>query len=179
MKSKLAILIAYALVLIAPVALNAQSVVQLQECKTYACNDPANHVIELDSKGQRGKVCFPHKTHETFINPDKEFAHQAQKGAECIGCHHRRSEATGVPTLWKCGSCHRVEGNLAPEKPLVPNPKNTESDEMWNERAYHGLCINCHKAANAAAQQNPPGEGASKCKAPVACSECHESKPGS
>lgn len=179
MKSKLAILIAYALALVAPVALSAQSVTQLPDPIIYACDDTANRVIQLDPNGQRGTVCFSHKAHETRLNPDKDFAHQAVKGAECIGCHHRRSEVTGVPTLWRCDSCHRVEGNLKPADPLKPNPKNIELDEMWNERAYHALCVGCHKASNEEAEKQSPAERAGKHKAPVACSECHALKPGS
>ena len=159
MRLKLAILIAYLLV---TVALVANSFAQQRDCDTAAkCGDPANHVVRLDLKGTRGRVCFPHKTHENYLTPDPEFAHQAEKGAECIGCHHRRNDGSDAPTLWKCDSCHRSAGTET-------NPRSHDGDEMYNERAFHELCIGCHKASNS--------KGVSKCKAPVACSECHEAK---
>lgn len=169
MKLKLVILIAYLLVAITPVAFEAQSLPAQDDCgkpgcdKRGKCNDPANHIFTLDLTGVEGKVCFPHKTHEMYINPDPAFAHTTEKGAECIGCHHRRNEVSDAPTLWKCDSCHRSEST-------VSNPRNREGDEMYNKRVFHELCIGCHKATNALAD--------SKCKAPVACSECHEPGTG-
>jgi hypothetical protein len=161
MKLKLVAVIVYLLLALTPMALVAESVPQQRDCdKAAKCNDPANHVIRLDQKGMRGGVCFAHKTHEPYLNPDPDFAHQTEKGAECVGCHHRRVEGSDAPTLWKCDSCHRSEGTPS-------NPHNREGDEVYNERAFHELCIGCHKASNT--------RGISKCKAPVACSECHES----
>src|SRR5262249_14595730 len=134
MRWKLAILIAYALAAAAPAVLVAGSPRQQRDCDTAAkCADPANHVIRLDLKGMRGAVCFAHKTHETYLNPDPDFAHQTVKGAECIGCHHRRNEGSDAPTLWKCDSCHRSEGTET-------NPRSHDGDEMYNERAFHELC---------------------------------------
>ena len=169
MKLKLAILIAYLLVMVAPVAFVAQSVPVKDDCtkpecdKKAKCGEPANHVITLDLKGVQGKVCFAHKTHEMYINPDSEFVHTTEKGAECIGCHHRRNEVSDAPTLWKCDSCHRSESTAT-------NPRNREGDEMYNKRVFHELCIGCHQASNAKAD--------SKCRAPVACTECHEPGTG-
>lgn len=169
MKLKLVILIAYLLVATAPVAFEAQSLAVQDDCtkpecdKRGKCADPAHHIITLDLTGVEGKVCFPHKTHEKYINPDTAFVHKAEKEAECIGCHHRRNEVSDAPTLWKCSSCHRSETT-------VSNPRNTEGDEVYNKRVFHELCIGCHKAANAQAD--------SRCKAPVACTECHEPGTG-
>ena len=169
MKLKLAILIAYLLVTVAPVAFVAQTMPAQDDAmkpacdKVSKCGDAANHVITLDLKGVQGKVCFPHKTHEAYINPDSEFVHTTEKGAECIGCHHRRNEVSDAPTLWKCDSCHRSEST-------VSNPRNREGDEMYNKRVFHELCIGCHQAVNAKAD--------SKCKTPVACSDCHEPGTG-
>jgi Class III cytochrome C family len=169
MKLKLAILIAYLLVIIAPAAFVAQSVPAQDDAtkpacdKAGKCGDPANHVITLDLKGVQGKVCFAHKTHEKYINPDPDFAHTTQQGAECIGCHHRRNEVSDAPTLWKCDSCHRDESTQT-------NPRNHEGDEMYNKRVFHELCIGCHTASNTKAD--------SKCKAPVACTDCHEPGTG-
>jgi hypothetical protein len=169
MKLKLAILIAYLLVTLASVAFVARTTEAQDDRVTAACDKPgkcgdaANHVITLDLKGVEGKVCFPHKTHETLITPDPEFAHTTQIGAECIGCHHRRNEVSDAPTLWKCDSCHRSEST-------VSNPRNREGDEMYNKRVFHELCIGCHQAVNAKADN--------KCKTPVACSDCHEPGTG-
>lgn len=117
--------------------------------------------LKLDLNGTRGVVSFSHKTHESYENPDTAFAHQAEKGAECISCHHARSEARGTPLLWKCSACHLGGGDPR-------NPRNRDLDEVTSERAFHELCIGCHRASNE--------KGLSKCKAPVACSECHASR---
>jgi hypothetical protein len=119
--------------------------------------------IRLDLNGTRGVVLFRHRHHETYVHPDSQFAHQGQKGAECIGCHHKRTESTGVPILVKCAACHGGEGDPR-------NARNNEGDEEWSKRAFHDLCIGCHKASNE--------NGLTKCdKAPVACNECHGPKP--
>ena len=132
------------------------------DCQRIKSDDASARVIKLDMKGTRGVVLFRHKHHEAYINPSAEFPHQAEKGAECIGCHHKRTEFSGVPVLVKCTSCH---GRLGDAR----NPKNRDSDEEWSERAFHDLCIGCHRASN--------DKGIVKCdKAPVACSECHAPK---
>lgn len=169
MKLKLTILTAYLLVMVAPVAFVARTVPAQDDAskpacdKVSKCGDPANHVITLDLKGVQGKVCFPHKTHETLINPDTEFVHTTEQGAECIGCHHRRNEVSDAPTLWKCDSCHRSESTAR-------NPRNREGDEMYNKRVFHELCIGCHQAVNAKADN--------KCRTPVACTDCHDAGTG-
>src|SRR5262249_14063595 len=158
MKLKLAILVSYALLIGAPAgALSLQAPSQ-RDCNTAgACDDVAAQVKKLDLNGQRGMVCFRHKTHENYLNPDSTFAHQAGESASCTGCHHKRSDATGIPILAKCTVCHRNEGDST-------NPRNRDLDEVWSERAFHELCIGCHRASN---ERN-----ISKCRSPVACSEC-------
>lgn len=130
------------------------------DCDRVKSDDATARFTRLDLNGTRGVVSFRHKTHEGFVNPDTAFVHQAEKGAECVSCHHARSEASGTPLLWKCTACHRGEGD-------PQNPKNREMDEVSSERAFHDLCIGCHRASN--------DKGLSKCKAPIACSECHAS----
>ena len=165
MKSKLIALTLFVMALLLPADRTCEPLALQRDCDRQLdkCDGAAGQVIKLDLKGSRGVVCFIHKTHETYLNQDTGFPHRAEKGAECIGCHHKRSEATGVPILWKCTSCHGSAGNSG-------NPKNTDSDEVWRERAFHELCIGCHRASN--------NKGVAKCKAPVACSECHQSKSG-
>jgi hypothetical protein len=172
MRLKLAVLTVYALVIIAPAALMARTRVgpvnagepdnlsAPAEQLDY-CSDVANEVRKLDLRGKRGMVCFRHKTHEAYLNPDAGFAHQSVQGAACIGCHHKKSEVTGVPILARCTVCHRRQGDPR-------NPKNREFDEVFSERAYHDLCIGCHRASNE--------KKIAVNKAPVACSECHRSK---
>ena len=165
MKSKLIALTLFVMALLLPADLTGGSFAPESDCDSQLdkCGGADGQVIKLDLKGSRGVVCFRHKKHETYLNQDTSFPHRAEKGAECIGCHHKRSEVTGVPILWKCSSCHGSEGNPG-------NPKNIDSDEVWRERAFHELCIRCHRAAN--------NKGVAKCKAPVACGECHQSKSG-
>ena len=132
------------------------------DCDRIKSDDPSAHVIKLDPKGTRGVVSFRHRHHEAYVNLDNQAVHPAQKGAECIGCHHKRTESGGVPILVKCTACHRGEGDPR-------NVKNREGDEEWSKRAFHDLCIGCHKASNS--------RGLTKCdKAPVACNECHAAR---
>lgn len=160
MRLKLALVIVFAIAVAAPGALLAGQAGLQRDCEGQPgkCGDEAR---KLDFGGNRGVVCFRHKAHEGFANPDESFAHQAETGADCVSCHHARSEAKGTPLLWKCTACHRGAGD-----PL--NPRNREMDEVSSERAFHDLCIGCHRASN--------DKGLSKCKAPVACSECHGSR---
>ncbi|MEK6299927.1 MAG: cytochrome c3 family protein [Acidobacteriota bacterium] len=163
MRLKLALVILFAVAVVTPGALLAGQGGSQRDCESQPgkCDDVANQSKKLDLQGWRGVVCFRHKTHEAYPNPDTAFAHQAEKGAECVSCHHARSEANGTPLLWKCTACHRGEGD-------PQNPRNREMDEVSSERAFHDLCIGCHRASNE--------KGLSKCKAPIACSECHASR---
>ena len=132
------------------------------DCERIRSGDAAAHVIKLDTRGARGEVLFRHRHHEAYVNPSAGFAHPAQPGAECIGCHHKRTESSGVPILVKCTACHGGEGDPR-------NARNREGDEEWSKRAFHDLCIGCHRASNE--------KGLTKCdKAPVACNECHRAK---
>jgi hypothetical protein len=144
-----------------PVALLAQAPARDCPSQSEVCNDEANRVIKLDLKGTRGPVCFRHKTHEAYTHPSSDFPHKAEKGSECAICHHKRSEATGAPILVKCSVCHRNQGDPG-------NPRNRDMDEMHMERAFHELCIGCHRSSNEKA--------VARCKAPVACGECHATK---
>jgi hypothetical protein len=118
-------------------------------------------VIKLDINGERGVVLFDHKAHEGLLNPDSTVAHKARQGAACIGCHHT-SDRRGIPQLWRCGACHRQEGH-------PQNPKNSESDEVHTERAFHDTCIGCHRASNQTTRS---------VRAPIACGDCHQSVLG-
>jgi len=166
MRFKLAIFAIYALATLMAGKLAAQTSPAQQGCedKLQLCEKKENSKnFALDCRGRRGFVCFDHKEHEAYMNPDADFPHKAAKGSECVSCHHKRNEATGAPLLAKCSLCHRSQGATNPE-----NPRNRDMDEVWSERAYHDLCIGCHKASNE--------KGLVKVKAPVACSECHASK---
>ncbi|HXU40082.1 MAG TPA: cytochrome c3 family protein [Blastocatellia bacterium] len=171
MKVKLAVLILFVVAMpaalparpfaIAPASLLEETFSQA-DCDRIKSNDDTARVIKLDLKGTRGVVLFRHRHHETYLNPDSHFAHQGQQGAECIGCHHKRTEFSGVPVLVKCIACHGVDGD-------PKNPRNKDGDEERSQRAFHDLCIGCHRASNA--------KGLVKCdKAPVACGECHAAK---
>lgn len=164
MRFKLAALTLYAIAM--PAALPARpfltpalEVDQQSDCDRIRSDDATARIIKLDLKGTRGIVLFRHRHHEAYLNPDSQFAHQAQRGAECVGCHHKRTGSSGVPILVKCAACHGGEGDPR-------NARNREGDEAWSKRAFHELCIGCHRASNE--------KGLVKCdKAPVACSECH------
>jgi hypothetical protein len=116
-------------------------------------------IIKLDTRGGRGVVYFSHKGHEALINPDPNFVYKARvrPNAACSGCHHTQS-SRGIPQLWKCVSCHKGEGN---EK----NPKNVDSDEVHAERAFHDMCIGCHRSNR---------EQGITMKGPVSCGGCHK-----
>jgi cytochrome c553 len=118
-------------------------------------------IFKLDTRGSRGVVYFNHREHEAFINPDENFVYKnrAKKNAACAGCHHTESRR-GIPQLWKCVSCHKGEGN---EK----NPKNRDYDEVHAERAYHDMCIGCHKANI---------EKGISVKGRTTCSGCHKAE---
>ena len=166
MKFKLAIFAIYALAALMPAIFAAQTSPAQQGCedKLQLCDKKeGSKNFALDCRGRRGFVCFDHKAHEAYPNPNEDFPHKAAKGSECVSCHHNRNAATGAPILVKCSLCHRSQGAMNPE-----NPRNRDMDEVWSERAYHDLCIGCHRASNA--------KGMVKVKAPVACSECHASK---
>ncbi|MFY9556383.1 MAG: cytochrome c3 family protein [Blastocatellia bacterium] len=170
MTPKLAALILYAIAM--PAALWAGPFAPSQPANLFATEPDQSDcdrikssdvgVVKLNLNGTRGVVLFRHKHHETYLNPSSDFAHPAQKGAECIGCHHKRTEFSGVPILVKCAACHGGDGDPR-------NPRNKDWDEARSERVFHDLCIGCHRATNE--------KGTIKCeKAPVACSDCHGPK---
>jgi hypothetical protein len=158
---KLALASAYLLLMVMPAGLLARHSGLAPDIQTDRCNDTAAQVRKLDLNGTRGMVCFRHKTHQAYLNPDPENPHKAVAGAACVGCHHKATDVTGVPILTKCSACHGRQGNPR-------NPKNHENDEMWSERAFHDLCIGCHRESNKKKlAQNP---------APIACADCHSLK---
>jgi hypothetical protein len=116
-----------------------------------------DYVIKLDTKGGRGVVYFSHRGHEGLVNPDPNYVYKTKPNAACSGCHHTQS-ARGIPQLWKCISCHKGEGN---EK----NPKNRDFDEVHAERAFHDMCIGCHRANR---------EQKITMKGPTTCGGCHK-----
>jgi hypothetical protein len=151
MRTKLAVIALYLLLIVMPVALFAETFAQTGDAQ-QATTDATNKVIVLDNWGRRGVVFFDHKGHESLISPDVEWPHKAKKGAACAGCHHTIS-AKGLPQLWKCNVCHhRREGDPR-------TPKNRDFDEVMAERAFHDSCIECHRDSN---------------KGPVTCSGCHK-----
>ena len=150
LRLKLAVLLAYGFgLLLIPAILGAGPLPAMGQSEEV----PAKF-FRLDLRGDRGVVLFNHKSHEARINPDVNAPYKAKAGAACAGCHHTMN-SRGIPQLWKCGSCHRGEGDPR-------NPKNRDFDEVWSERAFHDSCIVCHRASS---------------KGPTTCGECH--KPGS
>jgi cytochrome c553 len=150
MKLKLTILLLYIVALVVFATVQAGAL---------ASSGQQGIIFKLDTRGSRGVVYFNHRPHEAFINPDPDFAYKdkVKKNATCAGCHHTVSRR-GIPQLWKCVSCHKGEGQ---EK----NPKNRDYDEVHAERAFHDLCIGCHKATNT--KEN-------SLKAPTTCGGCHK-----
>jgi hypothetical protein len=143
---KLAALIAYAFGLLVTAALGARP------ATTPVQGDQAqSKVVRLDVNGTRGVVLFNHKNHEARLNPDPNAVYKAKAGAACVGCHHS-VDSRGIPQLWKCGACHRGEGDPR-------NPRNRDFDEAWSERAFHDTCIGCHRSST---------------KGPTTCGECHK-----
>lgn len=151
MRFKLAVIVAYALGLIAPSALSARAAAPALGAGA-SLPQAAAKVFKLDAKGKRGVVYFDHRAHEARINPDSQAAHQAKAGAACAGCHHTR-DSFGIPQLLKCGACHRGEGDKI-------NPQNRDFDEVFAERAFHDSCVGCHRAST---------------RGPVTCNGCHQS----
>lgn len=151
MRFKLAVVIAYALAVVAPAALGA-GLFDVSTASEQDAGQAQLKVIRLDDWGRRGVVFFDHKGHEAVINPDSDWPHKAKQGAACVGCHHTVT-AKGIPQLYKCNVCHhRKEGDSR-------NPKNRDFDEVMAERAFHDSCIGCHRAA---------------AKGPTTCSGCHK-----
>ena len=156
MRTKLAVIVMYLLLIAMPAALFAgtfagSNQVQPAEAGQAAAN-AQNKLVVLDDWGRRGVVFFDHRGHEKLRNTDKDWPFQSKEGAACTGCHHTIN-AKGLPQLWKCNVCHhRREGDPR-------NPKNRAFDELMAERAFHDSCIECHRVSN---------------KGPVTCSGCHK-----
>ena len=151
MRLKLAVVTAYILGMVVPVAVGAGFFARPVEPE-QATTEPALKVIRLDEWGRRGVVFFDHKGHESVISPDAEWPHKAKVGAACVGCHHT-TNARGIPQLYKCNVCHhRKEGDPR-------TPKNRDFDEVMAERAFHDSCIDCHRDSK---------------KGPTTCSGCHK-----
>ncbi|HVF89185.1 MAG TPA: cytochrome c3 family protein [Blastocatellia bacterium] len=150
MNVKLAVLVVYALAVIAPSAPVARTASPHSGARAPLPQGDAK-VFKLDERGKRGAVAFDHKAHEVRVNPDPRAPFQSKAGAACAGCHHTRS-SFGVPQLSKCGTCHRAEGNKI-------NPTNGDFDEVFAERAFHDSCIACHRAST---------------KGPTTCNGCHQ-----
>lgn len=155
MRLKLAILLTFVSALAMAAALRAFALPAGQSAQEQ------DTIIKLDTKGSRGVVYFSHRGHEALINPDPQFVYRAKAktNAACAGCHHTESKR-GIPQLWKCISCHKAEGN-------DKNPKNREFDEVHAERAYHDMCIGCHRANYT---MNVSVKG------PTTCGGCHKAE---
>lgn len=100
-------------------------------------------IILAKGKNPLGGVKFEHKLHET-------------RDAKCETCHHAsKPEMPAKAPQQACSDCH----TKPPKAPMKTNYQG----------AYHkptgqaGLCIDCHKQANA--------KGG---KAPVKCTDCHK-----
>jgi hypothetical protein len=182
MKVKLAILMIYVLGLVTLAALQKKA---LADVPPPAAQAPGPLILLDNRPDSQGVVYFAHsdsvdqngyrrKGHVNLLYPSNvepdpnegyyyNFQNAAQASAACAGCHHTRSDK-GIPQLWKCASCHKGEGNnereIAGER-LV----NRDGDEVHAERAYHDMCIGCHKA-NYQAKLPKPG--------PTTCGGCHK-----
>src|ERR1041384_6991811 len=95
MKSKLTVIVAFTLLTAA--ALYARAAAEQSDCERIKSIDATARVIKLDLKGRRGVVTFRPRHHEAYLNPDSQFAHQSQRGAERIGCPHTRTESRTAP----------------------------------------------------------------------------------
>jgi len=94
------------------------------------------------AKLSRGNVIFPHERHYGW-------------GIDCLRCHHRYEKGENVLAVEElipgsaavsCSSCHSSSRDL--------------------ERAYHRMCITCHRDMN----KNNIRSG------PVMCGQCHAKK---
>jgi hypothetical protein len=162
MRTKLAVITLYLLLIAMPAAMFAETFAgpneaqpddaQPDEAQQAAPAGTQAKLVVLDDWGRRGVVFFDHRGHEKLINPDSNWPFKAKQGAACTGCHHTIN-AKGLPQLFKCNVCHhRREGDAR-------NPKNRDFDELMAERAFHDSCIECHRVSN---------------KGPVTCSGCHK-----
>lgn len=136
MKSKLIALTLFVMALLLPADRTCEPLALQRDCDRQfdKCDGAAGQVIKLDLKGSRGVVCFIHKTHETYLNQDTGFPHRAEKGAECIGCHHKRSEATGVPIFY--GSVLAVtEARGTQEIPKILTPMRCGESGLFTNSA--------------------------------------------
>jgi predicted CXXCH cytochrome family protein len=79
------------------------------------------------------------------------FNHKVHAAAiECTKCHHTwKKEASKTPP--KCTDCHKA----------------SDTSEKGLKRAYHKLCMDCHKDLKKQGKKTGPT---------TKCSECHASK---
>lgn len=90
-----------------------------------------------------GGVKFDHKAHLT-------------RGGKCDTCHHAsKAEKPLKAAQENCQDCH----TSTPTAPV----KTKAQAAFHNPTATAGICIDCHKKANAAGK-----------KAPTKCTECHQ-----
>jgi Class III cytochrome C family len=94
-----------------------------------------------------GAVKFDHTSH-------------IKVAGKCDTCHHASKAAKPLKTPQEaCTDCHT--------KPPTPPVTTSLQAAFHNPTASAGLCIDCHKKANAAGKA-----------APVKCTECHQKANG-
>ncbi len=95
---------------------------------------------------------------DVFKNPKKSpvvFPHAKHKALKCTDCHHEYKDKKNVwkegQEVKKCDACHKLE---------------KDGDKEKLEKAYHNLCVKCHKEKKK--KKEPTG--------PTSCSKCHPKK---
>lgn len=82
--------------------------------------------------------------------------HSKRAADKCETCHHvSKPEKPSTAAQQPCMECHT--------KPLQPGMKTGRQAAFHNSVAQAGMCVDCHKKANAAGKM-----------APAKCAECHK-----
>ena len=106
---------------------------------------------EVDAK--RTAVDFPHATHFDF---------------SCMECHHQWSAEEPIQSCGTSG-CHDLN--------TQPKPDSGDEPIMYYKKAYHQMCLGCHremKALNKKVAMTLKGsETRVKSTGPTGCIQCH------
>jgi len=114
---------------------------------------PGKAVITLMPKF--GPVTFSHQHHSEL------------EAVECVTCHHTL-ESTDEP-IRSCYSCHEAQyysiARITKAEPETAEADTDESQIRNAHKAFHGLCIGCHKQRREQKQPTGPDDS---------CRDCHQ-----
>ena len=114
---------------------------------------PGKAVITLTPKF--GPVTFSHQHHSEL------------KSVRCVTCHH--TVASADEPIQSCYGCHKAT-DYSIGRIVKSGPKGTEAESIGPrirnaQRAFHDLCINCHKERREQGLPTGPDDS---------CRDCHK-----